>query len=283
MTDQQYQLLQKFKLDKSKISYRTHYNPMLLQPIPRTIHRELLGISSISLPFQGADFWTLYELSWLNKYGLPQVAIGEMIIDATSDNLIESQSLKLYLNSINQTCFSSEQELRNTLITDITKCINSQVKITIHSLSQWMTVPILEFTGECIDNQSIQIDNDNYIFNSNLLVNSVEREKVKETLVSHLLKSNCPITNQPDWGSVQISYYGMRINREALLRYLISFRKYKIFHEQCVEQIYCDIMQFCLPNTLSVYVRYNRRGGLDINPWRSNISYSPVNRPLARQ
>ncbi|WP_038499632.1 NADPH-dependent 7-cyano-7-deazaguanine reductase QueF [Candidatus Palibaumannia cicadellinicola] len=282
LNNQQYKSLQALTLGKPT-SYSIYYDPTLLQVIPRTLHRKLLGLSAaVSLPFHGADLWTLYELSWLNNHGLPQVAIGQIAFDATSDNLIESKSLKLYLNSLNQTCFLSHYELQKTLVIDLSKCVNSHVLVKICSLREWTQVPVLNFEGECIDNQQIHIEYHG-TFNNNWLTNAAVGQKVNETLVSNLLKSNCLITNQPDWGSVQISYYGTRINREALIRYLISFRQHNMFHEQCVEQIFSDIMQFCQPDTLSVYARYTRRGGLDINPWRSNTHFLPINGRLARQ
>ncbi|MBN3162531.1 NADPH-dependent 7-cyano-7-deazaguanine reductase QueF [Pectobacterium brasiliense] len=262
--------------------YHDRYDAALLQPVPRSLNRDPLGIYPDSLPFHGADIWTLYELSWLNNRGVPQVAVGEMHLNAESLNLIESKSFKLYLNSFNQTAFDSWESVRATLAKDLAHCAQGDVSITLLKLSELEGQPIAGFTGECIDDQDIQIDS--YDFNADYLAtNEQDAPVVEETLVSHLLKSNCLITHQPDWGSVQIQYYGKRINREALLRYIVSFRHHNEFHEQCVERIFNDIMRYYQPEKLSVYARYTRRGGLDINPWRSNTPFNAPNGRLPRQ
>nr|WP_113865551.1 NADPH-dependent 7-cyano-7-deazaguanine reductase QueF [Brenneria salicis]NMN92534.1 7-cyano-7-deazaguanine reductase [Brenneria salicis ATCC 15712 = DSM 30166]RBP64551.1 7-cyano-7-deazaguanine reductase [Brenneria salicis ATCC 15712 = DSM 30166]RLM31335.1 NADPH-dependent 7-cyano-7-deazaguanine reductase QueF [Brenneria salicis ATCC 15712 = DSM 30166] len=269
--------------------YHDHYDAGLLQPVPRSLNREPLGIFPDSQPFHGADIWTLYELSWLNPNGVPQVAVGEMHLDANSLNLIESKSFKLYLNSFNQTQFANWEEVRTTLIKDLGQCAQGQVSVALFKLSELEGQPIAGFAGECIDDQDIRIDS--YAFNADYLAagsqggrSSAETNQiVEETLVSHLLKSNCLITHQPDWGSVQIRYRGQRINREALLRYIVSFRHHNEFHEQCVERIFNDLMRYYQPETLSVYARYTRRGGLDINPWRSNGAFIAPNGRLPRQ
>ncbi|MEQ9884068.1 NADPH-dependent 7-cyano-7-deazaguanine reductase QueF [Pectobacterium brasiliense] len=262
--------------------YHDRYDAALLQPVPRSLNRDPLGIYPDSLPFHGADIWTLYELSWLNNRGVPQVAVGKMHLNAESLNLIESKSFKLYLNSFNQTAFDSWESVRATLAKDLAHCAQGDVSITLCKLSELEGQPIAGFTGECIDDQDIQIDS--YDFNADYLAtNEQDAPVVEETLVSHLLKSNCLITHQPDWGSVQIQYCGKRINREALLRYIVSFRHHNEFHEQCVERIFNDIMRYYQPEKLSVYARYTRRGGLDINPWRSNTPFNAPNGRLPRQ
>lgn len=261
--------------------YKSQYDASLLQPVPRRLNREGLGIVE-QQPFnQGADVWTCYELSWLNPHGLPQVAIADVEIDFKSENLIESKSFKLYLNSFNQTKFASIEEVEQTLTRDLSQCASGQVSVRIHKLADYTNQPIVSFAGECIDEQEIQIES--YTFSNQHLENVAEDEIVEETLVSHLLKSNCLITSQPDWGSVQIHYVGKRLNREKLLRYLVSFREHNEFHEQCVERIFTDLMQFAKPEKLTVYARYTRRGGLDINPFRSNFESIPVNLRMARQ
>lgn len=261
--------------------YKSQYDASLLQPVPRRLNREGLGIVE-QQPFnQGADVWTCYELSWLNPHGLPQVAIADVEIDFKSENLIESKSFKLYLNSFNQTKFASIEEVEQTITRDLSQCASGQVSVKIHKLADYTNQPIVNFSGECIDEQEIQIES--YIFSNQHLENVAEDEIVEETLVSHLLKSNCLITSQPDWGSVQIHYVGKRLNREKLLRYLVSFREHNEFHEQCVERIFTDLMQFAKPEKLTVYARYTRRGGLDINPFRSNFERVPVNLRMARQ
>lgn len=264
-----------------KTKYKSEYDPTLLQPVPRKLNRDGLGITE-QQPFdRGADVWTCYELSWLNENGLPQVAIADVTIDFRSENLIESKSFKLYLNSFNQTKFASLEQVEQTLIKDLSLCASGQVSVKVYKLSTYTQQPIVDFAGECIDEQDIQIDS--YEFSNEHLAGVAEGEVVEETLVSHLLKSNCLITSQPDWGSVQIHYIGKKLNREKLLRYLVSFREHNEFHEQCVERIFADLMQFAQPEKLTVYARYTRRGGLDINPFRSNCESVPQNLRMARQ
>lgn len=261
--------------------YHDQYDAGLLQGVPRSLNRDSLSLTAENLPFHGGDIWTMYELSWLNSKGLPQVAIGHVELDATTENLIESKSFKLYLNSFNQTRFESWDIVEETLLKDLTTCAKGKVNLIIYPLSHFTSQPIVDFAGECIDEQDIEIDN--YQFDVQWLNESTTDKQVEETLVSHLLKSNCLITNQPDWGSVAIQYKGKKIDREKLLRYLVSFRQHNEFHEQCVERIFHDIMQLCAPETLTVYARYTRRGGLDINPWRSNCEFVPEISRLARQ
>lgn len=261
--------------------YRDTYDASLLQGVPRSLNRDPLGLKADNLPFHGADIWTLYELSWLNANGLPQVAVGQVELDYASLNLVESKSFKLYLNSFNQTRFASWDEVRSTLQRDLSACAQGAVSVTLYRVDELEGEPVARFAGLCIDDQDIAIDN--YEFDAALLTDAASGEMVEETLVSHLLKSNCLITHQPDWGSVQIQYRGAQIDREKLLRYLVSFRHHNEFHEQCVERIFTDIQRFCQPESLSVYARYTRRGGLDINPWRSNTHFVPATGRLARQ
>ncbi len=264
-----------------KVSYSSQYDATLLQPVPRSLNRDDLALGN-TLPFKGCDVWTLYELSWLNEKGLPQVAIGYATIPATSPNLIESKSFKLYLNSFNQSKFASREAVCERLVNDLSECAGETVKVSLRSVEDFAHQRIGSMEGECIDDQDIEIDN--YQFNASLLKDSISDEIVEETLHSHLLKSNCLITNQPDWGSVEIHYRGNKINREALLRYIVSFREHNEFHEQCVERIFTDIQRYCHPDTLTVYARYTRRGGLDINPYRSTENHDPANLArLARQ
>ena len=277
---QDHQALSQLTLGKPT-AYRDSYDATLLQAVPRSMNREPLGLYPDSLPFHGADIWTLYELSWLNANGLPQVAVGEISLNADSLNLIESKSFKLYLNSFNQTPFVDWETVRSTLQRDLSACAQGEVKVSLFSVEQLEGTPIVRLAGECIDHQNIRIDN--YEFNAGYLQNAAGEEVVEEQLVSHLLKSNCLITHQPDWGSVQIQYRGPKIDREKLLRYLVSFRHHNEFHEQCVERIFNDIQRFCQPEKLSVYARYTRRGGLDINPWRTNTDFVPATGRLVRQ
>jgi len=261
--------------------YRDTYDASLLQGVPRSLNRDPLGLQADNLPFHGADIWTLYELSWLNAKGLPQVAVGHVTLDYASVNLVESKSFKLYLNSFNQTRFSRWDEVRSTLERDLSACAQGHVTVALYRVDELEGQPIAHFHGKCIDNQDIAVDN--YAFDAALLTDAASGKTVEETLVSHLLKSNCLITHQPDWGSVQIQYRGAKIDEEKLLRYLVSFRHHNEFHEQCVERIFSDIQRFCQPEKLSVYARYTRRGGLDINPWRSNTDFVPATGRLVRQ
>ncbi|BCR28034.1 MULTISPECIES: NADPH-dependent 7-cyano-7-deazaguanine reductase QueF [Aeromonas] len=260
-------------------AYISQYTPSLLQPVPRSLNRDDLGLRG-ELPFQGCDVWTLYELSWLNAKGKPVVAIGEVFVPATSPNLIESKSFKLYLNSFNQTRCDSLEAVQALLVQDLSGCAGAPVSVTLFTLDQ-ATHQIAQLPGECIDNLDIEVDG--YEFDETLLQGAAGREIVEETLHSHLLKSNCLVTSQPDWGSVVIHYRGPRLDREKLLRYLISFRQHNEFHEQCIERIFTDLKHFCAPEQLTVHARYTRRGGLDINPFRSDWEPVPANLRLIRQ
>lgn len=278
---------QDLNLHQLKLGQQTYYvdqyDPTLLQGVPRKLNRDQLGITQTQPFSQGGDLWTAYEVSWLNPKGVPQVAIADIYLDFRSEHLIESKSFKLYLNSFNQTKFDDFAQVQHILEQDLAKCAKGNVTVQLNSLSHYTQQPISAFTGQCIDEQDIEITD--YAFNPNWLEKCTcdEDELVEETLVSHLLKSNCLITQQPDWGSVQIHYIGKRLDREKLLRYLISFRQHNEFHEQCVERIFCDLMQYAKPQKLTVYARYTRRGGLDINPFRSNFESIPNNCRLARQ
>ncbi len=261
--------------------YAEKYDRTLLQPVPRRLNRDQLNITATQ-PFTiGADIWTAYEISWLNPKGVPQVAIADVSIDFRSENLIESKSFKLYLNSFNQTTFADFADVQQTLQRDLQDCARGEVNVRLNSLADYTAQPIVALSGDCIDAQDIEVRN--YAFNAAFLNHCTGEHLVEETLVSHLLKSNCLITQQPDWGSLQIHYVGKQINREQLLRYIISFRQHNEFHEQCIERIFCDLMQYAKPEKLTVYARYTRRGGLDINPYRSNFEPLPQNVRLARQ
>ena len=246
--------------------YKSQYDASLLQGVPRSLNRDELKLEATNLPFLGCDLWNIYELSWLNGKGKPMVATGVVKVPFDSDNLIESKSFKLYLNSFNQTKFDNVESVQQYLIKDLSACANKPVTVELNADMSNFNEKLGNFTGECIDNLDIEVDN--YQFTATLLTDLCLTESITETLHSHLLKSNCLITSQPDWGSVEISYTGKKIDREKLLRYLISFRQHNEFHEQCVELIYCDLMKFGKIDSLSVYARYTRRGGLDINPYR---------------
>ena len=257
--------------------YSDCYDPSLLCPIPRAKARQS-GDQTDSLPFIGVDIWTAYELSWLNLDGLPQIAIVEFMIPCDSKSIVESKSFKLYLNSFIQTKFASKEAVQSQLVKDISAATGAKVDVSLFELAEYQGIqPIAEPQGICIDSQSLVIDS--YSPDSELL--TIQSENiVSETLYSHLLKTNCPVTDQPDWASIYIFYKGVKIDQAGLLKYIVSYRQHQDFHEQCVEQIFSDIMSVCSPIELSVYARYMRRGGLDINPFRSTHIPRP---PLFRQ
>ena len=263
-------------------AYQTQYQPSLLFPIARQGKRDEIGVSG-TLPFFGVDIWNAYEVSWLNARGKPQVAIATFTVPADSPNIVESKSFKLYLNSFNQTKLADTDALLQLLRKDLSAGFGATVHVTLTTADAFAEQKIQEPQGLLLDRLDIEVDE--YQPNPSLLKADLNQVVIEETLVSHLLKSNCLVTGQPDWGSVQIHYVGAAIDQESLLRYLISFRDHNEFHEQCVERIFMDIMRNCAPQKLSVYARYTRRGGLDINPWRSNFSTGqpPSNWRQARQ
>ena len=264
-----------------QVDYEFEYNPGLLQGVPRSLSRDTLNLAGSGLPFDGIDTWTGYELSWLNLKGKPNVAILECHVPITSENLIESKSFKLYLNSFNQTKFASAEDVRQVLQADLSACAGETIEVKLILPEQFTSLQFKEFEGTLLDNLDVEIEQ--YSPNTQFLAVVKSGAEVKETLISHLLKSNCLITSQPDWASIQIRYEGKAIEHEGLLKYLISFRQHNEFHEQCVERIYNDIMQHCQPDKLTVCARYTRRGGLDINPFRSNYEAPYANHRQARQ
>lgn len=264
--------------------YVSVYAPQLLFPIPRADSRALLGIGA-TLPFYGVDIWTGYEVSWLDALGKPVVAIAEFSIPCDSKFIVESKSFKLYLNSLNQTRFDSAAQVEALITKDLTCVTGADVLVSIMPLSASLRAAqhlaeIAEVEGEVLDDLVVAVDA--YHPMPELL--TTETEIVDECLVSHLLKTNCPVTGQPDWASIVIRYKGNKIQRENLLRYIISFREHQDFHEHCVERIFNDIARICKPEELVVYARYTRRGGLDINPFRSSSpSIKPELLRLIRQ
>lgn len=254
--------------------YIDQYAPDLLFPLPRAPKREEVGIGS-TLPFIGADMWMAFELSWLNPKGKPQVALAHITVPAESPNLIESKSFKLYLNSLNNSVFADTDALRQVLRADLTEAvwrgapaIGSSVGVRLVMPEQFDQEPVHELDG--LDLDRLDIECSHYTPAPELLTAAFDEQPVTETLTSRLLKSNCLVTGQPDWGSVQISYSGPQIDQEGLLRYIVSFRNHNEFHEQCVERMFMDIWTRCKPAALTVYARYTRRGGLDISPWRTS-------------
>ncbi|MGV8894045.1 MAG: NADPH-dependent 7-cyano-7-deazaguanine reductase QueF [Burkholderiaceae bacterium] len=254
------------------VNYQAEYAPELLFSIARQGKRDELGLglASATLPFFGFDIWNAYELSWLNLRGKPQVAIASITVPADSPNIIESKSFKLYLNSFNQTRLAGTDALLELLRADLSAGFGAPVQIALTMPESFGTLKFGELEGQLLDR--LDIEASDYTPNPALLKTIPDTVPVQQTLVSHLLKSNCLVTGQPDWASVQIRYSGAPIDEEGLLRYLIGFRNHNEFHEQCVERIFIDILRQCKPQKLAVYARYTRRGGLDINPWRSNFS-----------
>jgi 7-cyano-7-deazaguanine reductase len=263
------------------VAYPSAYDAALLFPIPRAEARARLGLDD-ALPFVGVDLWNAYELSWLDPRGKPQVALAEVRVPATSPNLIESKSFKLYLNSFSQERMASTDALRATLISDLSAAAGAPVSVSLIAPTSPQAFPVSVLPGELIDSVAIAIEH--YGPPEPELLKADAQESVEETLVSHLFRSNCPVTGQPDWASLQIAYAGPRIDRAALLRYLVSFRTHSDFHEACVERIFLDLRERCAPTKLSVYARFTRRGGLDINPFRALPGASmPDNLRLSRQ
>ena len=264
--------------------YPDQYDPSLLFQIPRSENRLKLNIKQDqALPFVGVDIWNAFELSWLNSKGKPQIALAEFQIPADSPNMIESKSFKLYLNSLNNARFADEQEVRERLIKDLSGAAGSKITARLQTNETIAKKGIQEMGGVLLDRLDIEID-PHIPADPSLLSINEDFGPIEQCLVSHLLKSNCPVTGQPDWASVQIRYQGRPILEEGLLRYLIGFRQLGEFHEHCVETIFSDIKRECKPDKLSVYARYTRRGGLDINPFRTDHNAPwPENTRHARQ
>ena len=263
-------------------AYPTSYSPGVLSAISRSQGRELLGLTN-KKPFFGFDLWTAYELSWLDLKGKPVVAVADISMPCDTDNLVESKSLKLYLNSLNQEQYSSAQDVSVVLEKDISKCVKGPVLVDIHTPDSYRNLGLASFPGVCLDDMDIDLVVDTYEPDPSLLSLDDGGMAVTESFYSHLLKTNCPVTGQPDWASLLIRYTGWPIAPEGLLKYIISYRNHQGFHEQCVEQIFTEINELCQPDELEVYARYTRRGGLDINPYRSSMKMKPPKLRLFRQ
>lgn len=261
--------------------YIATYSPELLFPIPRATKWAELGLSAETLPYRGVDYWNCFELSWLLPSGKPVVAIGEFAIPADSPNIIESKSFKLYLNSLNQSMFATAQALVEVLEQDLSATAGKPVTVRVRSLDEAAQQGLSALPGSCIDDLDVSISN--YAAPRSELLDCDPSQIVEQRLHSHLLKSNCPVTGQPDWGSVVVEYRGAALEPASLLAYLVSFRQHADFHEQCVERIFLDLQKCLQPEYLTVYARYVRRGGLDINPYRTTLAELPANRRLVRQ
>ena len=253
----------------------------MLFPIPRAPKWAELGLTAATLPYQGVDFWNCFELSWLLPSGKPVVAMAEFAIPADSPNIIESKSFKLYLNSLNQSVFADAEAVAAVMVKDLSAAAGKPVAVRVRSLNEVAAEGVAQLPGTCIDELEVAISNDAQP-RPELLACDAQRV-VSETIYSNLLKSNCPVTGQPDWGTVVIEYRGPAIDQASLLAYLVSFRQHADFHEQCVERIFLDLQRLLKPESLTVYARYVRRGGLDINPYRSTSPIAPDNRRLVRQ
>ncbi len=252
-----------------EVAYPDRYDPSLLFPIPRAQARGEIGVDAAALPFIGHDRWHAYELSWLDRGGKPVVATATLSVPATSPQLIESKSLKLYLNSLNAQRFDDAERVRETMRADLSAAAGAPVEVAFG------LPPFAEGDAGAASIDGLDIAIDSYGPPDAALLSADAGSVVEEALHSALLKSNCPVTGQPDWAGVRIAYRGPRIDRAGLLRYLVSFRDHAEFHEQCVERLFVDLQARCRPQALSVEARYTRRGGLDINPWRATPGTSP--------
>lgn len=257
-----------------EVTYPDTYSPDLLFAISRDTNRQTIDTPTI---WHGADIWNAYEMSWLNPQGKPIVGTGEFIFPCDSPCLIESKSLKLYLNSWNQEHVTDLDALHQQITADLSRAAGSEVSVRITPLGSSDTLTCQPLEGKCIDDLDVSITH--YQPDARLLRRASAGAPVTEVLTSNLLKSNCPVTGQPDWGSVQISYTGPALDHASLLAYIVSMRQHTEFHERCVEKMFCDLWSICAPTALCVYARYTRRGGLDINPWRSS---HPVTIPNVR-
>jgi 7-cyano-7-deazaguanine reductase len=256
--------------------YSVQYDPGLLFAIDRAESRQLIDLTN-DLPFSGADVWTAWEVTWLHTSGVPQIATAEFRVPCDSPQLIESKSLKLYLNSFTMSRFATSEDVRRAITRDLSARAGTPIETQLFLTNDaWLPAPL---AGDCIDNSDTDCD----VFDVDAQLLSADDTVVREALHSHLLRSLCPVTNQPDIGSVLVYYHGPQIDRADLLRYIVSYREHNEFHEACVERMFVDILRQCRPTQLSVYARYQRRGGIDINPFRSNFESAPSNQRTWRQ
>lgn len=262
-------------------AYTASYDPSLLFPIARATKWAELGLTAETLPYRGVDVWNSYELSWLLPSGKPVVAVGSFSIPADSPNIIESKSFKLYLNSLNQSVFADVQALQLRLAEDLSQVAGKPVSVSVRSLAEVEREGIAPLPGRCIDELDVRIEA--YDQPDAGLLRCRQESRIEASLHSHLLRSNCPVTGQPDWGSLVVEYVGAELIPESLLAYIVSYRQHADFHEQCVERIFMDLQRLLEPERLTVYARYVRRGGLDINPYRSTEALAWPNARIARQ
>jgi 7-cyano-7-deazaguanine reductase len=260
-------------------AYPDEYSPELLFSISRGENRVTLGLGD-ELPFQGVDVWNAWELSWLTNSGQPSVATLEIRVPAESPRIIESKSLKLYLNSFSMSRYDAAEDVRSTIAADLSRCVEAGIEVSLLETAADDGLVCETLPGDCIDD--LYVECSTWDVDASLLEADAD-EIVNESLNSHLLRSLCPVTSQPDSGSVLITYEGPRIDRPSLLRYIASYRQHQDFHETCVERMFLDIKDRCEPTKLTVYARYQRRGGIDINPFRSDFETDVPNTRLWRQ
>lgn len=263
-----------------KIGYTFTYDPSQLFPVERALGRGALGLGAGALPFYGEDIWTAWELSWLDEKGKPAVAVAEIRVPATSRCIVESKSLKLYLNSFNMSRFADAAAVRQAMVADLSQVAEGEVRVSLFGCDDTEALGVRRARGRCIDH--FEAEAYVYAVDPSLLKHG-DGTVAEETLCSHLLRTNCPVTGQPDWATVEITYSGAKIDEASLLAYLVSFRTHTGFHENCVETLYTDIMARLAPTSLTVVGRFTRRGGLDINPCRSSTPVSFPNGRLVRQ
>lgn len=255
-------------IEQTLLGKDTHYDLAYsadhLFPIERRLQREIVQIAS-PLPFYGFDIWNAYEVSWLNPLGKPMVAIATIAIPADSEYLIESKSFKLYFNGFNQTSFENTGQVEAIIATDLSKAVGKPVTVQLQSLDVYKTLMLTSLPGKSIDHHEVSCA-DQKVNTDHLKTHDMD---VEETLCSDVLRSLCLATGQPDWASVMIRYKGKKIDEKGLLQHIVSCRNHREFHEHCVERMFVEIQRFCNPTSLTIYARYTRRGGLDINPYRS--------------
>lgn len=261
--------------------FYSQYTPSLLIGVERERLREKMLLDPQNLPFNGADLWTAWELNWLDRDGKPEIGVLQVLVPCNSRAVFESKSLKLYLGSFSQTPFTSAYDVVRTLEMDLSVTVGASVVVTMLSMSQAQQAGVATLPGESLDTQKLKTSI--YLPDPGLLGLIEDGRVAAEILHTNLFRSLCPVTGQPDIASIQINYSGTRIDRAGLLRYLLSYREYAGFHEHCAERIFIDIMDRCRPRDLSVFARYTRRGGIDINPFRSNFETNPPNARLWRQ
>ena len=259
--------------------YPDKYAPAVLDAIPRIQNREPLGITA-DLPFAGVDVWNAWELTWLGTGKRPAVATARIVVPVESPNIIESKSLKLYLDSFAMTEFASAGDVEQTIRKDLTRCVESPVEVRVAPVSSTEARTVARLAGSSLDD--LDVDCDDWEVNAGLM-RADSDNIVTADLHTHLLRSLCPVTAQPDIGSLQISYRGPTIDPAGLLRYIVSYRQHSDFHESCIEKMFIDIQERCKPLDLTLHARYQRRGGIDINPFRSTSAQTPRDLRLWRQ